>query len=466
MMRSRFVFAYLLGTFCLVAHAQDRQDDYYPFAQEGKIWKAQVGIIMENQYGNCVDGDTLINGESWKKVYNYHGFPEFNYSYYAAIRDVGKKVYAIAKGSSRPRLIYDFGLKEGQTVRVGIEGNAFGCLLDTDENPDTLLGFQLVSFLRVERIDTIKANGFEYRRFILTFLDAFRYPLLDKKESENGLSYETDNIIWVEGVGSSVGPFSPWLPLPVHHGFNIACYVGKTYLFGSSDFYNTKILKDYRPIVEQGKKWTYHHDTYQDTYDYYYMLGGDTIVAEKDCLKMYSENKDNTGIVAYEGALYEENKKVYCFYPGKDEPILLYDFECEVGNTLNIAGADLIVQSIENNEQKGKSVKSYILQAQRTTDDEKDTFVMGTLSWIEGIGATLDFFNMLPLYGNYNHLRACEVNGEVLYEDLTSVIETAHKDRMPDRAIYNLQGRRMSKPTKGISIIRQNDGTLKKVIMK
>ena len=229
---------------------------------------------------------------------------------------------------------------------------------------------------------------------------------------------------------------------------------------------NAYAQDDYRPIVEQGKKWTYHHDTYQDTYDYYYMLGGDTIVAEKDCLKMYSENKDNTGIVAYEGALYEENKKVYCFYPGKDEPILLYDFECEVGNTLNIAGADLIVQSIENNEQKGKSVKSYILQAQQTTDDEKDTFVMGTLSWIEGIGATLDFFNMLPLYGNYNHLRACEVNGEVLYEDLTSVIETAHKDRMPDRAIYNLQGRRMSKPTKGISIIRQNDGTSKKVIMK
>ena len=54
MMRSRFVFAYLLGTFCLVAHAQDRQDDYYPFAQEGKIWKAQVGIIMENQYGKLI----------------------------------------------------------------------------------------------------------------------------------------------------------------------------------------------------------------------------------------------------------------------------------------------------------------------------------------------------------------------------------------------------------------------------
>lgn len=466
-MITKLSFACLLCSFYISAHAQDRQDDYYPFAQEGKIWKAQVGIIMENQYGNCVDGDTLINGESWKKVYNYHGFPEFNYSYYAAIRDVGKKVYAIAKGSNRSRLLYDFNLKEGQTVRCGVEGNAFGCLLDTDERPDTLLGFEFASSLRVERIDTIETRGLKFRRFTLTFLDHFKYPLINKQsKNEQGILYDTGNIIWVEGIGSNVGPFFPWWALQPQHAFVTTCYVGKTYIFGSSDFYNTKVLKDYRPIVEQGKKWTYHHDAYQDAYDYYYMLEGDTIVAEKDCLRLYSENKDNTGIVAYEGALYEENKKVYCFYPGKDEPILLYDFECEVGNTLNIAGVELIVLSIENNEQKGKSVKSYTFQAQRTMDDGKDTFVMGTLSWIEGIGATLDFFNMLPLYGNYNHLRACEMNGEVLYEDLTSVIRTAHKDRMSDCAIYNLQGRRMSKPTKGINIIRQNDGTLKKVIMK
>ena len=29
----------------------------------------------------------------------------------------------------------------------------------------------------------------------------------------------------------------------------------------------------YRPLVEQGKKWTYHHDTYQYVYDYHYTLG-------------------------------------------------------------------------------------------------------------------------------------------------------------------------------------------------
>ena len=51
--------------------AQNTQLEYRPFAQDGKVWETQVGWIMENVYGNYIDGDTLINGETWKKVYNY-----------------------------------------------------------------------------------------------------------------------------------------------------------------------------------------------------------------------------------------------------------------------------------------------------------------------------------------------------------------------------------------------------------
>ena len=67
----------------------------------------------------------FINGEKWKKVYNYRFWPvegkRFD-TYYSSIREVGKKVYAIAKGSNRQRLLYDFDLKEGNIVRCGIEG--------------------------------------------------------------------------------------------------------------------------------------------------------------------------------------------------------------------------------------------------------------------------------------------------------------------------------------------------------
>ena len=100
---------------------QTSQLDYSPFALDGKVWDAQVGGIKENVYFYEIDGDTMINGESWKKVYNYV-FPKIRfYSYYAAVRDVGNKVYAIAKGSNRPRLLYDFDMKAGNIVQCGID---------------------------------------------------------------------------------------------------------------------------------------------------------------------------------------------------------------------------------------------------------------------------------------------------------------------------------------------------------
>ena len=109
------------------------------------------------------------------------GSPDFNYSYYAAICDVDKKVYIIAMGSCRPRLLYDFGLKVGDELKCGMEGNAFGCLRDTEEKTDTLLGFPFVSYLKVKSIDTIHVSG-QYvrenylRRFTFVLLDGFREP--------------------------------------------------------------------------------------------------------------------------------------------------------------------------------------------------------------------------------------------------------------------------------------------------
>lgn len=230
MMKTRLLLAYLLFAPCMALHAQSPELEYRPFAEDGKVWESQVGGIKENVYGNQIDGDTLIGGETWKKVYNYVLMPELGTSYYAAIRDVGKKVYAVAKGSDRPRLLYDFGLREGDLVRCGVEGNAFGCLLDKDEQADTLLGFPLVYCLRVERIDTVLARGLQHRRFTLTLLDKYKEPLGNESEGGNG------NVVWVEGVGSGAGPFSPWLPLPPAYGVIHSCEVNRTCIFGSPDF--------------------------------------------------------------------------------------------------------------------------------------------------------------------------------------------------------------------------------------
>ena len=170
---------------------------------------------------------------------------------------------------------------------------------------------------------------------------------------------------------------------------------------------------DYRPLVEEGKHWTY--DNFMSLrpaeYDhyYYYDLKGDTLIAGQQCLKMYSDNKNNDNVIRYEGALYEENKKVYCFFPNKEAAVLLYDFDCAVGDVIQVSVGQLFVKDIQTEDNGGITIKRYTLQ---TTSNEE------VFSWIEGVGASKDFFYMLPLDGNYNSLSACELNGEMLYQKI------------------------------------------------
>ncbi len=178
---------------------------------------------------------------------------------------------------------------------------------------------------------------------------------------------------------------------------------------------NKATQSDYRPLVVEGKHWTY--DNFMPMrpaeYDhyYYYYLKGDTLISGKKCLKMYSENRANDNIVRYEGALYEESKKVYCFYLGKEEAELLYDFDCKVGDTLNIDSRRMLLKDVRTEDNGGIAIKMYTLQ---TVWDYGEEYVV----WIEGVGATQDFFAMMPYDGNYNSLNACELNGEMLYQTI------------------------------------------------
>ena len=202
-MKARLITIGFVYAFCMTVQAQALQVDYQPFVEEGKVWDKQVGRTKENSFLNQIDGDTLINGETWKKVYNTAGFGyQATKSYYAALREEGKKVYAIAKGSDTPRLIYDFDLKVGDELKCGVEGNAFGCLRDRSEKPDTLLGFPFRKSLKVKSIDTIHVSGpyireSYFRRFHFYLLDTYGAPETQRE------------IVWVEGIGSGAGPFQP-----------------------------------------------------------------------------------------------------------------------------------------------------------------------------------------------------------------------------------------------------------------
>ena len=239
-MKTRLLFACLLCSAGMTASAQTQELEYRPFVQEGKVFKIQ-GIIKEDFTYTEIEGDTLINGETWKKVYNSMPWAgRLKHSYFAAVREVDKKVYAIAKGSTRPRLLYDFNLGyvegDGDCLLCGIEGSSFGCLIDTKagESSDKLMGFDFRSRLCLDEIDTVRLDdGLEYRRF--TFL------LTDRNF---GSVVIADSIVWIEGLGSATGPFSPWMPrlkYPEDYGYGpvyeTSYYINGKLITTSSSFY-------------------------------------------------------------------------------------------------------------------------------------------------------------------------------------------------------------------------------------
>jgi len=145
---------------------------------------------------------------------------------------------------------------------------------------------------------------------------------------------------------------------------------------------------------------------------YWYELNGDTVIAGQECLKMYSENRFNNGEVSYEGAFYERGKKVYYFAPEKDEAVLLYDFSCQIGDSVKTDLRDMIVSNIyiEKNGARDLRMTELIVDSPYKQDP------LDRVRWIEGVGSIMDFFAMIPATGNYCSLKACEVNGEILYQ--------------------------------------------------
>ena len=185
---------------------------------------------------------------------------------------------------------------------------------------------------------------------------------------------------------------------------------------------------NYRPLVEEGKHWTY--DDFMPLrpakYDhyYYYDLRGDTLIAGYHCQKMYSDNLGNNGNIEYQGSLYEVNKKVYYFSPEKEEAELLYDFDCVAGDTIRVMEGQLVVKDVQMEDNGGIAIKRYTLYKVTDHYEEWQNF-----SWIEGVGAVRDFFLMGSGNGNYATLNACELNGEKLYQTIEPVLteEGYHK---------------------------------------
>ena len=98
--------------------------------------------------------------------------------------------------------------------------------------------------------------------------------------------------------------------------------------------------------------------------------------------------------------------------------------------------------------------------------------------WVEGVGSAISGIeDQNPSHeppvrkpGEYTYFVSCYEDGECIFTaedfDIPSAIKPVKSSVSKDMEIYDLRGRRLKSPSKGINIIRQSDGTTRKVVVR
>jgi len=185
--------------------------EYEPFVVEGKMWEVEyrgnwngwteLEILMLN-------GDTLINGQTYKKMY---GTPQNSGDviYKGAFRELDRKVYFLPSSAHEEVLYYDFTLHVGDTYTLFMDkGTAYESECQYEVYVD----------------DTLYTCEHALHRLGLF------YP-------NEELTYIGPNIYsWIEGVGSKFGP--EFCTVPSWTGSNVyllSCRICEQYLYRNTD---------------------------------------------------------------------------------------------------------------------------------------------------------------------------------------------------------------------------------------
>lgn len=180
---------------------------YQEFPYADGYWKVQFGFVdcldihflndICSEYQYIVTGDTIINSELYHKLsYSGHNrnpvdesWTYWDLGYYGCYRNdaAHKKVYFIARDSINEVLLYDFNLNLNDTL------------------PETFVYHRAeYTIITVDQIDSIRINNRYLKRYHL---------------DNAGFG----NQYLIEGIGSTLGLFSPITPFFEQH-FDLMCF--------------------------------------------------------------------------------------------------------------------------------------------------------------------------------------------------------------------------------------------------
>ena len=117
-------FIILLAICCLPAIWIGAQETaYHPLLKEGKVWECrnlrQRGDNeIRGDYAYRIRGDTLIDENSYKKVFLWDSFmyEDSEWHYYGAAREDGQRVFFLPKGYNDEFKLYDFSISPNDTI--------------------------------------------------------------------------------------------------------------------------------------------------------------------------------------------------------------------------------------------------------------------------------------------------------------------------------------------------------------
>ena len=166
--------------------AQEWNQEYYPFVEEGKVWNCFASYSSSLAIGapesiTCIftmSGDTLINDNTYKKVSclfkDFYGDEEQHY--YCAVREEDYRVFIVEAESKEEKMLYDFSQPK-ETQILSYENHKYA------------------------RLSGVHPTSFSYYANLLTF-DLYEI-IGDEINFYNGLG------VWVEGIGNAYGnPFA------------------------------------------------------------------------------------------------------------------------------------------------------------------------------------------------------------------------------------------------------------------
>ena len=481
-MKAKHIFILVLCSLATQTQAVTVETGYHKMLADGKTWNytyhTQTG---DQELAIEVKGDTVVGKNKCHKLYLRSSSSRLLYGCY----------YEDGNGSVNAYLTLDIQKKDGKLVMQPLDTprperelyqfKRSGSSWQYADGNSLIRSMGYIVSSRSSRYDGSALYQEPYpigpSLYELISVDGNIFARVQLTDVEKHDTLET----WVSGVGER--HWGIMEPVPGVGKDKGGEWIEFEYcsdsrpVFTKSDFDAEAMRLDYRPFVETNKTWTCSTNPYGADI-YYYHLQGDTLIDNQQCLKLYSQNRYNDGTTRYEGALRENDKRVFLYKPGSAQPALLYDFSLNQGdeailqndllpNSSGTAYAEGICATTDVYGIRDHQLYRIKLFYEVLHYGEESVYEQNNLgNWIEGVGpgSMMDVLNNTGfniIGGRYGSgIIDCSVNGISIYRSDDYEQLTAGAPPLPllrrkasSLLYFDLQGRRLSgKPAKGVYI--------------